>query len=94
MIPDPGQGQRMQHLDHQRGDAADQHRGEVAVYSPAHRVRAEQAGIPLGVFHVDAGEGKPTQAEHMALDALAQEFHRGRLMLLGGPVDLRPTHYR
>ena len=56
MVPYAGQGQRVQGLQHQRADAADEHAAEVAMDLPTDRVRPEQAGIALGVFQVQLAQ--------------------------------------
>jgi hypothetical protein len=52
MVPHTGQRQRMQGLQHQGADAADQHAAEIAMDPPTDRVRPEQAWVALGVFQI------------------------------------------
>ena len=42
MVPYPGEHRRVEHLQQQRADPADHHRGHVAVDAPGNRRRAEQ----------------------------------------------------
>jgi hypothetical protein len=56
VVPYAGQGQRVQSLQHQGADTADQHAAEVAMDLPADRVGAEQAGVALGVFQVQLAQ--------------------------------------
>ncbi|MNL22557.1 hypothetical protein D3C87_1439090 [compost metagenome] len=75
MVPDPGQCQRVQGLQHQGTDATDQHAAEIAMDLPAHRVRPEQAGVALGVFQIEFAQGQTGQAHDLGFDAGADEFH-------------------
>ena len=42
MVPHSGEHLRMKHLQEQRGDPADEHRGYVAVHAPGDRIGREQ----------------------------------------------------
>lgn len=86
VIPDAGQCQRVQGLQKQGGDSADQHRGEIAVDSPAHRVRAEQAGIARRGFEVDAAKGKAGEAEDLGFDTATEQFHGRRVLMMTRPA--------
>ncbi len=77
MVPDTRQRQRMQRLQHQRADAADQHAGEVAMHLPAHRLRAKQTRIAFGVLQVQLTEGQAGEADDLGFDAGTDEFHVG-----------------
>ncbi|MNH31981.1 hypothetical protein D3C79_923940 [compost metagenome] len=75
MVPDPGQCQRVQGLQHQGTDATDQHAAEIAMDLPAHRVWPEQAGVALGVFQVEFAQRQTGQAHDLGFDAGTDEFH-------------------
>ncbi|MCY1241684.1 hypothetical protein D9M72_546000 [compost metagenome] len=75
MVPDPGQCQRVQGLQHQGTDATDQHAAEIAMDLPAHRVWPEQPGVALGVFQVEFAQRQTGQAHDLGFDAGADEFH-------------------
>ncbi len=77
MVPDPGQCQWVQRLQQQGTDAADQHAREVAVYLPADAVRAEQAGIALGVFQIELAKSEAGEAHELGFDTAAEGFHGG-----------------
>ena len=71
VVPYPGQGQRVQQLQHQRADTANQHAREVAMHPPTDAMRAEQAGVALGRFEVQLAEGQPGEAHDLGFDAAA-----------------------
>ncbi|MCY1461534.1 hypothetical protein D9M71_792020 [compost metagenome] len=89
MVPHAAERQRMEHLQEQGADAADQHGTEVAMHLPACRVRPEQAGIALGRLEVDPAEGKAGQAEHLAFDVAADGFHGLKLQASSGKLQVR-----
>ncbi len=72
VVPYPGQRQRVQRLQGQRGEAAGEHAGEVRMHTPGRAVRPEQAGVTVRVVVVGAsifGAGKGL--EHPAADRFA-----------------------
>ncbi|MCY1420576.1 hypothetical protein D9M71_362030 [compost metagenome] len=75
VIPHAGQRQRVQQLQEQGTDAADQHAGEVAMHAPADAARAEQPRVTLGVFQVKLSQGQAGQAHHLGFDTAANRFH-------------------
>ena len=56
VIPYPGKRQRVQGLQHQSADAANQHAGEITMHLPTDGIGAKQAGIAFGVFEVELAE--------------------------------------
>ena len=75
MVPEARQCQRVQSLQHQCADAADQHAGEIAMHLPAHRLRAKQARIALGAFQIKLTQRQAGKADDLGFDAGADEFH-------------------
>ena len=68
MVIDPRQHPRVQRLQHQRGQTAGQHPGEVGVDAPGDTVRAEQAGIAGRPVVVDPGLAAGKGLQHPLAD--------------------------
>src|SRR5690606_18133726 len=75
MIPNAGQCQRVQHLQHQRTDAATDHGGEISMHPPADAVRAKQAGGACWLFVVDTADRQSGEVDDLAFYVALYEFH-------------------
>lgn len=71
VVPHPGQGQRVQHLQQQGADTADEHAGEIPVHLPADAARTEQPGVALGLFEVELAQGQAREAQQLCFDTAA-----------------------
>jgi hypothetical protein len=75
MVPDAGKRPRMEHLQEQRGDAAGDHRREVAVHPPGGRAGAEQARVTRGIIEVGGPFAEADEAVDLGLDRALEERH-------------------
>jgi len=75
MIPDPGEGARVQHLQQQRADTADHHRGEIAMHGPCDRARPEQTRVPGGPIQIDLARAESHDAMDLLFDRLTDTAH-------------------
>ncbi len=76
MVPDAGQGLRVQGLQHQGAEAAAEHAGEIRVHLPGGAVGAEQAGIASRFVVVNAAFAAREGAQHPGSERCGQRgFH-------------------
>jgi len=74
VIPHRCQRQRMQRLQQQRADAADQHRHEVGVHAPAHRIGIEPPRCTRRPGEIHAPPIRGSQASDLTLQGHAQRL--------------------